>query len=435
MDTAGSARRATGDSLRLGARQTVAWYLFAFAGSILVFNGGLYFPQWLVVDNHVGDAWYNGCLILTTVLMLLSAPALGSLSDKRYGRLMFLRGANVIMFLGSITLFVADHYIVNHGARVATALVAFVAILYSYQLSLVFHNTLLARVSRPEDYSKVSGRGVAWSLLGAIVGIVAVLPFVNGDLPFTHPGRGGAFLPSALMFGVLALPSLIWMPEDAPVQCDYLSRSVREVYSTLLRNLKQLPSQQQLFNFLLGYLVYMDVILTIEDNASIYLDKVMQFSDNEKAALYLLLLVAGSVGGFCSAYMMRRLSPSGLLSMVLVSSCVSLLIIGLTKASSVLFLMFGVFGFLFGALLNVSRVIFLLLVPITMRGEMFGIYASFERSASVLGPFMWSVPIILLPGLGAGKYRVAMVVMALLIALSLLFVRRMRREPTGEKIK
>lgn len=40
-------------------RQRWGWYLFDFANSILIINGSLYFPQWLVIDNKVSGSIYT----------------------------------------------------------------------------------------------------------------------------------------------------------------------------------------------------------------------------------------------------------------------------------------------------------------------------------------------------------------------------------------
>lgn len=395
----------------------------------MVFNGGLYFPQWLVVDNHVSDLWYNSTLVLTTVLLLSSAPALGLLSDTRFGRLFFLRLTSIVMFLGTVMLFVADHFVPAGPLKVTLALLAFISVLYSYQLSLVFHNALLARVSTPESYTLVSGKGLAWGWVGAIFGIVATFPFVNGNISMFPPGRGEAFLPSALIFGLLAVISLKYMPDDVVTQNRFAPQSMRGVYRALWKDIRDIRKTRTLFVFLMAYLIYSDVVLTIEDNSTIYLEQVMHFSDTTKALLYVLLLVTGAIGAVGSGYVSSRLGHVRSLVYILTGWMVVLVAVVSTDRAAIFYVLFGIVGLLFGSLLNVSRVIYVLLAPPTRRAELFGIYASFERSASLLGPLVWSAPIVLLPGLGAMRYRIAMSSMAVLIAISLILARRVGRVP------
>src|SRR5579872_617375 len=186
----------------LAKPQLFAWYLFDFAGSALVANGGIYFPQWLINDNHVNDFWYNFCLVVSTILLLITAPAFGYLSDAKIGRLFFLRVTSAAMFLSTLVLFFASHYIQSHTTRVLVASVAFVIILYSYQLGISFYNALLGLIATPAQYSKISARGLAWGWLGAVIGIIVVLPFVRGIVPTIPAGRAEAFLPAAVLFGI-----------------------------------------------------------------------------------------------------------------------------------------------------------------------------------------------------------------------------------------
>jgi UMF1 family MFS transporter len=402
--------------------QRIAWYLFAFAGSVLVFNGGLYFPQWLVVDNHVSDFWYNGCLILTTVLLLISAPAFGRLSDRRLGRLLFLRLTAVAMFVGTVVLFVADHFVRPHELRVVIAVVGFILTLYSYQLSLVFHNALLGKVATVRTYATVSANGVASMLSGAIIGIVVILPFVEGSLFHLPGGRGQAFLPSALLFAVLVVPSLCFMPDDLRLNPETME-SLGAVYKCLWRDIVAIPRQKQLFVFLLAYLIYSDVVLTIEDNSSIYLEKVMGFADSEKAVLYLLLLVGAGLGAWLSGLLCQRVQYHRLLMCILAGWLAALGTIIFTSSPWIFYAVFFCVGMLFGALLSVSRVVYMFLLPAESRGQLFGIYTSFERSASLIGPLVWSAPIVLLTGVG--RYRISMLLMAVLVGISMVVIARL----------
>ena len=82
---------------------------------------------------------------------------------------------------------------------------------------------------------------------------------------------------------------------------------------------------------------------------------------------------------------------------------------------------FAVLGFLFGCVWNLSRVLFLYLIPRQKRGQYFGLYSSFERATSMLGPVLWSVPLLFIAG--PFGYRIAMAEMAvLLLASALVFL-------------
>src|SRR5437016_4530762 len=107
-------------------RHLVGWYLFEIGTSILMFNGGLYFSQWLVIDNKVNDWWYNGSLIFSTFIVLALAPVLGAYSDRKFGRKIFLILLSVAMFLGVVAISFADKVVQAKPARVSLALAGFI---------------------------------------------------------------------------------------------------------------------------------------------------------------------------------------------------------------------------------------------------------------------------------------------------------------------
>src|SRR3989339_498618 len=62
------------------------WTLYDFANSIFMIVFFLYFAQWLVVEKGVADFWYNAIFAVGSVLLLVTAPILGSIADKTGGQ-------------------------------------------------------------------------------------------------------------------------------------------------------------------------------------------------------------------------------------------------------------------------------------------------------------------------------------------------------------
>jgi len=402
--------------------QLYAWYLFDFAGSALVANGGLYFPQWLVIDNHVSALWYNLCLIVSTMLLLATGPVLGYLSDTKYGRLFFLRASCTALFSSTIVLFITDRYIIVHTPRIIVALIAFIVVLYSYQLGIVFYNALLGRVANPDQYNRISARGLAWGWAGAVIGILVILPFVRGAVPLISAGRGQAFLPAAILFGVLAFLSLRRLPDDRRGPEGSMV-TIADVYKNILRDARVAVESRPIFRFLLSYLVFSDAILTIENNASVYLSRALHYSETATALLAILLLIGAAVGALGAARLARRVGVKVVLLMALIVWIPVLFLVATLQNQVVFAAIFFVVGVLFGALINASRVIYLLLIPTNRRAEFFGLYSSFERMASIVGPLIWSIPFVLSPGGGDDRYRISMVLMSCMLALSTLPLR------------
>lgn len=168
--------------------QVFWWSLYDFANSLLIINVGLYFSQWLIVDNGVSDVWYNITLTLTALILLLSAPTLGMLSDRRGKIVVFLRATTFPMILAAVALGVSGQYIESDWIRPVVGLIAFFFIMFFFHASLVFYNTLLGHISTEREYGRISGIGFAAGWIGSIVGLLLILPFVEGSVPLLEGG-------------------------------------------------------------------------------------------------------------------------------------------------------------------------------------------------------------------------------------------------------
>lgn len=401
----------------------LGWYLYDFGNSILIINGGLYFPQWLVGRNAVSDFTYNLIFILSSILLLAAAPILGLSADYKKTPFKYLLASSILLILAGASVGVSP-WIEDHSWRVSIAIVGFFTVLVSYQLSLVFYNTLLGQVASPAEYEVVSGRGLAWGWLGGIAGILIGLYFSEGA------GTGGiaSIFPSALITGALMCVSLYLIsraPSAAPSED-------RASAPKLMDDFAKLRANRTVWRFLLAFFLFSDAILTIQNNSTIYMAAVLGLTDTQKAVQFLLILITSAVGSLSSVIIVRRMGLQRALLGVVAGCAVSVVMTPLFSAPIAFSFMFGLLGLLNGAVWNISRVLFFRLIPISRRNMYFGFYAIFERFASILGPFAWSIPVMLIHD-DALKYKVAWTGMAAFLLLSLTLLRQLNNQvsPAG----
>jgi UMF1 family MFS transporter len=123
----------------------------------------------------------------------------------------------------------------------------------TYNLGLVFYNTLLPSVATEERVGLVSGIGVGVGYFGTILVLLALL------LPLhvaTHQ-----FLAAAAIFLVGALPCLL-LVRDRRQPTRGSSPVVREALGSLSRTLRELPAHRPLMWFLLANFCLVDVLNT-----------------------------------------------------------------------------------------------------------------------------------------------------------------------------
>lgn len=403
-------------------RHRRGWYLFDFANSVLVINGSLYFPQWIVgSDNKAGDLWFNLTFVISSLVLLAFAPMIGLVADRTGNRFSCLKTTSIGLVISGAVVGIAP-IIVDRDARVTIALIAFFFVLVFYQLSLVFYNSMLNAVTDPDNDLRRSGFGLAFGWLGGVVAIFFGLIFTKGWLPSIGQAGMASILPSAIVTGLLTAIAL-WMMRGMDVTRSNQSRADSSP-TTMKAAFRVLLSNRATLLFLISYLLFSDAILTLQNNSTIFMDQVHKFSDDAKAYLFLMVLVTGAMGALAVTFVANAIGLSKTLRLVLVGWIFVTIASGLVTDQGYFVILFGAMGLLNGAIWSVARVMFHRLVDEKIRNASFGIYSTFERFASILGPMAWSA--FLYFGTGTERYQIAWAAMAIFIVISLFVLSSIR---------
>lgn len=394
-----------------------SWYLYDFANSILIINGSLYFPQWVISLKGVSDFWYNMSFVASSIFILLIGPALGYLADKRLKAYSLLVISTIVLIISGCLVGLAP-LIKQETIQVQVALISFFLVLVSYQLSLVFYNAMLGSVSKPSKLINTSATGLAWGWIGGIVAIFFGLLFINGYLPSINtPGGMRTVLPSAIVTGFLSVVSLCGLKSMAQKSEGELiinKISIMDFWKTI--------RTRMVLIFLISYVFFSDAILTLQNNSTIYMEKVFHFSDDIKAYMFIMVLLTGAIGAWLSTPVVRKLGLKKSLLGVLLAWTIVVVFTGLASSSAWFTVWFAVIGLLNGAVWAIARVVYLILIPSNLKNSMFGIYSSFERFASILGPMIWSA--FLYADINGKGYRFAWLSMAAFLLIGAIVLSR-----------
>jgi len=192
-------------------KNVILWTLYDFANSIVEVVLYLYFAQWLVIDKGVSDLWFNMIFVGSTILLILTAPFFGTLSDSTGVQKRYLNRTTWLFFLSAllislVTMFWSGQYIL--------AALLFLLANYFYQLSFTFYNAMLGHLAPPEKQGIISGIGQAGNWVGQIAGLLLSIPLVAGTIYlFGEAGRAQTFLPATIIFILLALPMMLYYKE------------------------------------------------------------------------------------------------------------------------------------------------------------------------------------------------------------------------------
>ena len=160
----------------------------------------LYFSVWLIADLKASNTVYAVGNGISSILVVLSVPVLGAVSDARRRRKPWVVGFTVascvacaaIGILGQLTLPIAGAETIGGSSlpvgwqpTIGTfgwVLVAFIVANYTYQAAQPFYNAMLPDLVPPEERGRLSGIGTAVGYVGTIVGLLLVAPYFNGAL-------------------------------------------------------------------------------------------------------------------------------------------------------------------------------------------------------------------------------------------------------------
>jgi UMF1 family MFS transporter len=444
---------------RAPAVERASWALYDFANTIFSMNvATLYFSVWLVADLGASNSVYalgNG---ISSLLVVLSVPLLGALSDARRRRKPWVVGFTIaaclacaaIGVLGQSTLPVIGEGTLGTAAPAGWhptfgafgwVLVAFIVANYCYQAAQPFYNAMLPELVPPAEQGRLSGIGTAVGYVGTIVGLLLVVPFFNGAfpligaipaavldtlrsaVPFTsHAGRVSTFVPTAILFFLFSLPLFLLCRDrhPRPGTVDW-----RRTFANVAHTLRDARDHKGALPFILASFLYQDAIGTIVSFMALYAVKAMGFARGAETTLFLVLTVPAIFGSYAAGRLVDRFGAKRTLIVSIVSWIVLLVAMILVPTQQGFWIVGLFIGLIFGAVPTAERPMLLSLVPEEEAGRFFSLMLLSSRAAAIAGPWVWALTVDgLEPGHGTGlAYRAAVMTVVLMFAASLVLMR------------
>ena len=370
----------------------------------------LYFPLWVTVDKGGEDIVYSCALSLSMVMVALSMPLLGGLSDRMGRRMPFLVGLTLLSVFFTALIGACNH--------LTLGLIFFVLANYGYHAALVPYDALLPRVSRGFSVGKVAGIGVALGYVGAIAGIVMVKPFV------TEAGRVSSFIPTAFLFLVFSLPCFFFVKEERKKMATIRWRTMKEEFTHIKETLSQTKKYPGLLPFLIANFLYCDAVNTVIAFMAVYAHQVAGFDDAMIRNLLIVSTVFAAIGSVIFGWITDRWGAKRTLTAVLCLWIVALV----TAIASFSPWTFWLVGFLVGCALGgtwvSARALVLDLSPPEKIGEIYGLYNMGGKFGFILGPLVWGFVVLVFEDVNTLKYRIAVGSLLLFLLAGLYLLKK-----------
>lgn len=435
----------------LWRRDVIGWSLYDFANTIYSMNIiSLYLKRYLVEDLHRADYYFDLPFSLSMLLAALLLPALGAMSDRSTKKKIFL-----FLFTLSCCTAVGLLAVVPAWMVFATMLLLVIAN-FSYEAGQPFYNALLYSVADGRQARFVSGVGVAFGYVGSIVGMALVLPFVTGDLfgidipGLSGGGKPAAFVPTAVLFMVFALPLFWWVrekPVSGPVEKAGLPAAYRDVWQAL----KETRRYPGVLRFLIADYFIEDAVATVIVNMGVFCSIVLGLQEEQITAFLIISTVSAVVGSFVIGHVARIWSLKRLLYVIVAGWVVSLALFTFVSSMTLVWVLGSMVGVFLGGVWTVTRPMLAELVPKEELGKFFGLFALSGRAAAVVGPVIWTVVVYLLQPsrplgkvlqswLGAGAeqvklpYQAAVLSLAVMMLIGLVILRKVPSDGRSDHV-
>jgi len=295
------------------------------------------------------------------------------------------------------------------------------------EIAGVNYNAMLHQVSTPATAGRVSGLGWGLGYLGGVVALIIVVVLTQLDWFGLDTSGGLAYrliaVGAAVWTIVFAIPLVLNVPEHRAVD-DRPKVGFFSSYVELVKDMIALFQQSRpTFWFLFASAIYRDGLAGVFAFGGILAAVGFGFTSNE---VMIFGLIANVVAGV-STIVAGRLDDRFGAKAVIVTALGGLIVMGLFVffARDLGTIAFWIGGLALSAFTGpaqaASRSLLTRVTPAGMQGEVFGLYATTGRVASILSPAAWTIFITVFASTVFGIIGVVLVVAVGLLLL--VFVR------------
>jgi UMF1 family MFS transporter len=265
----------------------------------------------------------------------------------------------------------------------------------------VFYDSLLPHVARPDETDRVSAAGYALGYLGGGILLLLNLAWILQPQAFgfadTAAATKASFASVAVWWLLFSIPLLRRVPEPAVVlEAGEQARTnvVRAAFGRLGRTFREMRRYKHAFTLFVAMLLYQDGIQTIIRMASVYGAEI-GIDQNAQIAAFVMVQFLGIPFSFLFGALGARIGTKRALFIALAVYTAATIIGYFMTTVTQFFLLAAMVATVQGGAQALSRALFSRLIPVHKTSEFFGFYAVAERFATVLGPLVFTLSVLL----------------------------------------
>ena len=360
----------------------------AFTTIIITFIFSAYFAKQIAPNPVLGQSYWGWAIGITGILVALTGPLIGSFADKKNCTEFFIKLFTIIcVILTSLLWFSqpSEKYLLYTLIIVALAN-------FFYELSLIFYNSILKRISNSNNLGKSSGFGFALGYLGGIlILIVCIKIFIDTDvLPFGLSKENSENIRAtsivvALWYLFFSIPFLFSLKKKIKNKIEKSSNNIKKI-----KNLFWNKGLNNLGKFLIARMLYADGLNAIIIMGGIFAVGVFNLEIKDLLVLSVLMNITAFTGAIIGGYANDKFSSKSVIIFSLLGLIFSSTIILFIK-TKIFFLIFAsINGFFIGPIQSASRVFITKSIDKNNQASGFGLFALSGKLTSFIGPLLVS---------------------------------------------
>lgn len=372
-------------------REIVSWCLYDFANSAFSVNittvvFGRYFQQFVVEgDAKLGSLLWGIAISSSMLVIGLASPVLGAMADLSGGKK---RG--LLIFTAASVVATAALWFVKPG-DVALGMILFVAANIGWSGSFSFYNGFLPEITTERNVGRVSSMGFAWGYIGGLACLGVCLPLLWR--PWTPETLGpvrASFIVAAAFYAIFSIPILAWLRERSPRGAALSPAALaRQGFARLGETFKHVKRFEDLFKFLVAFLIYNDAIETVIYFSPVFASEVLGFTDAEVLYLFAAVQATAFAGAWGLAALTDRIGAFRMVALSLVVWCVLTGWAYFITVKALFWVMALTAGLVLGPCQAASRSLMSLFVPAGRSAEFFGFFSISGKFSAILGPLVF----------------------------------------------
>ena len=360
----------------------------AFTTIIITFIFATYFAKQIAPNPILGQSYWGWTIGITGLLVALIGPLIGSFADKKNCTEFFIKLFTIICIILTSFLWFSkpsEKYLLYTLIIVALAN-------FFYELSLIFYNSILKRISNYNNLGKSSGFSFALGYIGGIlILIVCIKIFIDNDvLPFGLSKENSENIRAtsivvALWYLFFSIPFLFSLKKKIKNKIEKSSNNIKKI-----KNLFWDKGLNNLGKFLLARMLYADGLNAIIIMGGIFAVGVFNLEIKDLLVLSVLMNITAFIGAIIGGYANDKFSSKSVIIFSLLGLIFSSAIILFIK-TKIFFLIFAsINGFFIGPIQSASRVFITKSIDKNNQASGFGLFALSGKLTSFIGPLLVS---------------------------------------------